>query len=722
MRKLLQRGSNGSKQEFMTMEGRKRQFFYLLLGASGIMLILTSHLIGRERRQDILLVAANFHNGSLAYLTALNVNVSFLRSGDLTLRKRLIHQKQAGFSVKDDLLGNSEHSSNFKGDLNHLVNKNTLRQRISLKNWSIETGHYNSGYEKIHMENSVTHLFNKSTNLKKKTNELSSGMAVRKSDVSNKNISKIIDSKVTRNDVNKSSLRSENSQQHGLNIQNSVYKNDIYELAYNKQTPSNILSNVSKDVNKFTNLNTKAHAIKNRIEVNTNSVSDEIQTKMDNVYPVRSEQKQVDVLKIVTNNDQHPSKARVHNDASAEMHYKKESAIPVFTSINEPPTGSLFLTPQITLVSGESSTKEKEPSDRQQASNEGFVLNAGCSSKNTGVEDLLCMSRPNFLPNFRNPCWYQAGKLKCLPYFYIMGVCKTGTSDLFTRMSHHPQIVTNRGIFGKETWYWSWRRYGQISFWKKAVPKMTLDEFSGMFDSQTLDRVSRRLENGTQYHHLVTGHGDPMDFWDQTAWRLIPQNDPRADMPEVTTPRLVRHVNPEVKLILLLRDPVERLFSLYLHGRYGTNAREFHADVMTSLTMLNNCTRNRELKACLYDKEMLVSLPTPISSSFYSVHLKEWLKAFPRKQMFITRTEDFSSDIAGTLLQIFQFLRLDPMPTNDIYRISNMPHFYVSKAKQTSGDVYPETRAALEKVFRPYNTELAAILGDPKFDFNHRDV
>jgi len=49
-----------------------------------------------------------------------------------------------------------------------------------------------------------------------------------------------------------------------------------------------------------------------------------------------------------------------------------------------------------------------------------------------------------------------------------------------------------------------------------------------------------------------------MDFYDHTSWKMIPQNDPTLPVPNITTPSLVHHVNPDVKLILLLRDPVER--------------------------------------------------------------------------------------------------------------------------------------------------------------------
>ena len=49
-----------------------------------------------------------------------------------------------------------------------------------------------------------------------------------------------------------------------------------------------------------------------------------------------------------------------------------------------------------------------------------------------------------------------------------------------------------------------------------------------------------------------------MDIWSEFLWKLIPQNDPKAAEPTWTTPYFVHHMNPNVKLLLLLRDPVER--------------------------------------------------------------------------------------------------------------------------------------------------------------------
>ncbi|KAH3833642.1 hypothetical protein DPMN_106955 [Dreissena polymorpha] len=49
-------------------------------------------------------------------------------------------------------------------------------------------------------------------------------------------------------------------------------------------------------------------------------------------------------------------------------------------------------------------------------------------------------------------------------------------------------------------------------------------------------------------------------------------------------------------------------------------------------------------------------LQAPIFTSFYIVHLLEWLKAFPREQILIFRNEDYTVDIKGTMTDIFRFL------------------------------------------------------------------
>lgn len=85
-----------------------------------------------------------------------------------------------------------------------------------------------------------------------------------------------------------------------------------------------------------------------------------------------------------------------------------------------------------------------------------------------------------FLKNFKNPCWlekeihgmnssYKNGFLRCLPYFHLFGVCKSGTTDLFSRLTQHPQILENFGDLHKETTFWSWGRYGKNGIYLKYI-------------------------------------------------------------------------------------------------------------------------------------------------------------------------------------------------------------------------------------------------------------
>lgn len=60
------------------------------------------------------------------------------------------------------------------------------------------------------------------------------------------------------------------------------------------------------------------------------------------------------------------------------------------------------------------------------------------------------------------------------------------------------------------------------------------------------------------FNDFFKGHADPMDFWDHTLWWLIPQNNGNASEPVFTTPHLIHYVQPNIKLILLLREPAER--------------------------------------------------------------------------------------------------------------------------------------------------------------------
>ncbi len=48
----------------------------------------------------------------------------------------------------------------------------------------------------------------------------------------------------------------------------------------------------------------------------------------------------------------------------------------------------------------------------------------------------------------------ESWRMRCAPYLYIVGVTKSGTTDLFANLIEHPDIVP--GTY-KEPMYWNWK-------------------------------------------------------------------------------------------------------------------------------------------------------------------------------------------------------------------------------------------------------------------------
>ncbi|XP_069119758.1 carbohydrate sulfotransferase 15-like isoform X2 [Argopecten irradians] len=295
----------------------------------------------------------------------------------------------------------------------------------------------------------------------------------------------------------------------------------------------------------------------------------------------------------------------------------------------------------------------------------------------TEHEDLLCdVTPPKFLPDFKNPCWRESGHpLQCLPYFQLIGVDKSGTTDLFYRLVRHPHVLSNRGYIGKETFWWAWKRYGD---------------------------------------------GSPIDFWDFRGWKDIPQNAGLRD-PRVLTPHLINHVNPNTKFILLLRNPIDRLYSDYffLPIKRICSPESFHEAVSRSFGILSSCLHSNTLRHCLFDKDLHQHFNenARLNIGFYIVYLLEWLKVFPRRQFLILRFEDYINDIPKYVNRVYRFLGLAPVSLQQtaVLGIFSPIHENVTKKKVKARPMMNRTREILKDIYQPFNVELSNILKNEDF-------
>ena len=62
----------------------------------------------------------------------------------------------------------------------------------------------------------------------------------------------------------------------------------------------------------------------------------------------------------------------------------------------------------------------------------------------------------DYVKESKNPCYYDENNMvRCVPYFFLVGFSKCATSDLYHRITAHPQVVLTK----KETQWFSRKRF-----------------------------------------------------------------------------------------------------------------------------------------------------------------------------------------------------------------------------------------------------------------------
>lgn len=118
--------------------------------------------------------------------------------------------------------------------------------------------------------------------------------------------------------------------------------------------------------------------------------------------------------------------------------------------------------------------------------------------------------------------------------------------------------------------------------------------------------------------------------------RLVGDNSPSYFVHPLAAERAARY-NPRLKIVVALRDPVERAFSNHLHMvREGFLAGP-------DLSFEYGLARN----------EMYVE------QSRYATHLRRWLDHFPREQVFVVLQEELGTGDSSVTRRLYAFLGLD---------------------------------------------------------------
>ncbi|KAK2142572.1 hypothetical protein LSH36_939g00037 [Paralvinella palmiformis] len=323
-----------------------------------------------------------------------------------------------------------------------------------------------------------------------------------------------------------------------------------------------------------------------------------------------------------------------------------------------------------------------------------------------------------FNATFLNPCWYDppegaARKLHCLPYFFLAGFPKCATTDLYYKMALHPQI---RLAAKKEPHWWTRKRLPDLNSTMESGSLMSLEKYEELFDrgANCMEKISKLHLPGQV--RLITGDASASTLWDNRYWRLSPE-DTKLNKSGLTLAEIIQHYLPKSKIIVIVRDPVSRLFSDYNYFWKDVDilpsVEDFHEKAKHAITAITECLVNNTLRACLY--EDIIKTKVRIKVGMYSVYLRDWYRAFPRQQIHVLRTEDYAASPETELKKIFNFLDLDPLEKSVYEKIRKMSKMNDQRSRTSGIEMLPETETMLRDFYSRFNRDLATLLNNSNY-------
>ena len=254
------------------------------------------------------------------------------------------------------------------------------------------------------------------------------------------------------------------------------------------------------------------------------------------------------------------------------------------------------------------------------------------------------------------------------PDFLIIGVQRGGTSSLFRYLMEHPQIappVDKEVHFFDLNYQKGWDWY--------------LQQFS-LFNGEYQQKIDSPRK-------IITGEASPYYIYHP----LVAQR--------------VKQYCPDVKLIFLLRDPVDRAISHYHHCiRFKLETLSLYEALKLEKDRLKGESEKFTMDENYYsyNHQHLAY----ISRGRYIEQLKHWRQYFSAEQFLILQSEKFYKNPTQTLNKVTDFLVIDNYKLTEYY-----PHNQYE---------YPETSPSIIKqlkaYFTPYNHQLYQYL-DEEFCF-----
>lgn len=187
-----------------------------------------------------------------------------------------------------------------------------------------------------------------------------------------------------------------------------------------------------------------------------------------------------------------------------------------------------------------------------------------------------------------------------LPTFFVIGAMKAGTTSLHVYLAEHPEIHMSSV---KEPHFFAREEDGP---YPHRVRERA--EYEALFDSPL----------------KVRGESSP-------TYTLYPRHQ--------DVPRRIHELVPRAKFIYLVRDPMERVVSHYLHNVAVGGVRASFSEHTGDLSDPGN---------------------PYVYPTLYSMQLDRYLEYFPQESVLVVDQRDLARDRTRCLKRIFAFLGVEP--------------------------------------------------------------
>jgi len=212
---------------------------------------------------------------------------------------------------------------------------------------------------------------------------------------------------------------------------------------------------------------------------------------------------------------------------------------------------------------------------------------------------------------------WKAPDAEQIPDFIIAGAMKSGTTTLHHILDQHPDIFLPKG---------------EIGFWD-------MDDIITHFDFNHYDKAAGKWT----YQSMEENHSEMWRWYGNKfseAGKRVKGEDSTSYMASYRVPDRLAMQDKKIKVIFLLRNPIDRTYSNYYHLLRTGRAIYSFEDTLQ------------------YHPESI------LTRSLYSRHLARYYDLLPAEQILVLRFENLISDPQSTVNRVCKFIDVDPTKIN----------------------------------------------------------